>query len=68
MPGAACQATDAVHSQASAEEGRQDPYLAATIEQPHEAQVEDEVATKNGVVDIASIMGAPTVTVVRSTL
>jgi hypothetical protein len=34
------------------------------MEQPEEAQAEDEAATKAGIVDIASILGAPTVTVV----
>jgi hypothetical protein len=38
------------------------------MEQPEEAQAEDEVATEAGIVDIASILGAPTMTVVRSTL
>jgi hypothetical protein len=38
------------------------------MEQPEEAQTENEVATEAGIVDIASILGAPTVTVVRSTL
>jgi hypothetical protein len=38
------------------------------MEQPEEAQEEDEAGREDGIVDIASILGAPTVTVVRSTL
>jgi hypothetical protein len=38
------------------------------MEQPDEAQAEDEATTEAGIVDIASILGAPTVTIVRSTL
>jgi hypothetical protein len=38
------------------------------MEQPEEAQGKDEVAMKAGIVDIASILGAPTMTIVRSTL
>jgi hypothetical protein len=38
------------------------------MEQPEEAQAENEAATKARIVDIASILGAPTVTVVQSTL
>jgi hypothetical protein len=37
-------------------------------EQPEGAQVEDEVTAEAGIVDIASILGAPTVTVIRSSL
>jgi hypothetical protein len=36
-------------------------------EQP-EAQAEDEATAEAGTLDISSILGAPTVTVVRSTL
>jgi hypothetical protein len=38
------------------------------MEQPEEAEAEDEAATEARIVDIVSILGAPTVTVVRSTL
>jgi hypothetical protein len=38
------------------------------LEQPEEAEAEDEATAKAGIVDIASILGAPTVIVVRSTL
>jgi hypothetical protein len=38
------------------------------LEQPEEAQAEDEATAEAGIVDIGSILGAPTVTIVRSTL
>jgi hypothetical protein len=53
---------------ASAEERRPDPSPATRVEQPEEAQVEDEATADAGIVDIASILGAPTVTVVRSNM
>jgi hypothetical protein len=68
VPESAQQGTGVVNLQTSAEEGRQDPSPTATMEKPEEAQTENEVATEAGIVDIASILGAPTVTVVRSTL
>jgi hypothetical protein len=37
-------------------------------EQPEEAQDEDEATAEAGTLDISSILGAPIVTVVRSTL
>jgi hypothetical protein len=68
MPYSAQQGTDADNSQASAGEGRQNPSPAAVMEQPKEAQTENEAAAEAGIVDIDSILGAPTMTVVRSTL
>jgi predicted secreted protein len=46
------------------------PELSATTgaEEPVAAQVEEEAPAEAGLVDIASILGAPTVTVVRSRL
>jgi hypothetical protein len=38
------------------------------MEQSEEAQAIDEAALEAGIVDIASLLGAPTVTVVQSTL
>jgi hypothetical protein len=55
-------------SQASAEERRPDPSPTTRAEQPEGAQVEDEATAEAGIVDIASILGAPTVIVVRSSL
>jgi hypothetical protein len=62
------QATGADNSQASAKERRPDPSSATGAKQPEEGQAEDEATAKAGIVDIASILGAPTVTIVRSTL
>jgi hypothetical protein len=52
----------------SAEERRPNPSPTMVLEQPEEAQAEDEVTTEDGIVDITSILGAPTVIVVWSTL
>jgi hypothetical protein len=68
VPGSTQQGSGADNSEASAGEGRQNPSPAAVMEQPEEAQAEDEAAMKAGTVDIASILGAPIVIVVRSTL
>jgi hypothetical protein len=68
VPESAQQGTGADNSQASAREGRHNPSPTALMEQPEEAQAEDAVTTEAGIVDIASILGAPAVTVVRSTL
>jgi hypothetical protein len=67
VPGAACQETSAVNSLASAEEAR-DPPLATMVEQPEGISAEVEAISKTGTVDIASILGAPTVILVWSTL
>jgi hypothetical protein len=42
--------------------------VAATAEEPAAAEAEEEAPAEAGLVDIASILGAPTVTVVRSSL
>jgi hypothetical protein len=68
MPGSAQQGSGADNSQASAGEGWRNPSLIMVMEQPEEAQAENEAATKARIVDIASILGAPTVTIVQSTL
>jgi hypothetical protein len=68
VPGSAQQGSGVDNSQTSTEERRPDPSLATVAEQPEEAQAEDEATTEAGIVDIASILGAPTVTIVRSTL
>jgi hypothetical protein len=65
---AAQQAAGASDSQASAEERRPDPSATAGVEKPERAQVEDEATAEAGIMDIASILGALTVTVVRSSL
>jgi hypothetical protein len=52
----------------SPEERRPNPSPATVVEQPEEAQAEDKAAPEARIVDITSILGAPTVTVVQSTL
>jgi hypothetical protein len=54
--------------QASVAEGRAEPVAAAAAEEPTATEAEEEVPAEAGLVDIASILGAPTVTVVRSSL
>jgi hypothetical protein len=47
---------------------RTEPAATAATEEPAAAQAEEETPAETGLVDIASILGAPTVTVVRSSL
>jgi hypothetical protein len=68
MPESAQQAASADNSQASTEERRPDSFPTTVAEQPEEAQADDEAVTEAGIVDITNILGAPTVTVVRSNL
>jgi hypothetical protein len=68
VSGSAQQGAGADNSQMSAEERRPNPSPTMVLEQPEEAQAEDEVTTEDGIVDITSILGAPTVIVVWSTL
>jgi hypothetical protein len=68
VPEAAQQAAGASDSQASAEARRPDPSPTIGAEQPEGAHVEDEAPAEAGIMDIASILGAPVVTVVRSSL
>jgi hypothetical protein len=68
VPEATQQAAGASDSQASAEERRPDPSPTMRAEQLEGAHIEDEATAEAGIVDIASILGAPTVTVVRSSL
>jgi predicted secreted protein len=60
--------TNVVEPQAPAVESRTEPSTTAGAEEPTVAQAEEEAPTEAGLVDIASILGAPTVTVVRSSL
>jgi hypothetical protein len=60
--------TRVVQPQAPAVERRPEPSATTGVEEPEVAQVEEEVHAEAGLVDIASILGAPTVTVVRSSL
>jgi hypothetical protein len=65
MPGSAQQGTGTDNSQASAEKRRSNPSPVAAMEQSEEAQAIDEATMEARIVDIASLLGAPTVTVVR---
>jgi hypothetical protein len=60
--------TRVVEPQAPAMESRPEPSTTASAEESAMAQAEEEAPTEAGLVDIASILGAPTVTVVRSSL
>jgi hypothetical protein len=60
--------TSVVEPQAPAVESRLELSTTASAEEPAAAQAEEEAPAEAGLVDIASILGAPTVTVVRSSL
>jgi predicted secreted protein len=45
-----------------------EPTVTAAAEEPAATQAEGEAPAEAGLVDIANILGAPTVTVVRSSL
>jgi hypothetical protein len=60
--------TRVVEPQAPAMESRPEPSVTTGVEEPVAAQVDEETPAEAGLVDIASILGAPTVTVVRSNL
>jgi predicted secreted protein len=51
-----------------AEESRPEPSTATGAREPVAAQAEEEAPVEAGLVDIANILGAPTVTVVQSSL
>jgi hypothetical protein len=59
--------TEAV-PQAPVAEDRTEPAAAAAAEERVATEAEEEAPAEAGLVDIASILGAPTVTVVRSSL
>jgi hypothetical protein len=56
-----------VVSQAPVAEGRTEPVVAAA-EEPATTEAEEDALAEAGLVDIASILGAPTATIVRSSL
>jgi hypothetical protein len=62
------QSTTVVEPQAPVVESRTEPATAPVAEEPAATQAEGEAPAEAGLVDIASILGAPTVTVVRSSL
>jgi hypothetical protein len=61
-------ATPEVVPQAPVAEGIAEPVAAAATEEPTTTEAEEEAPAEAGLVDIASILGTPTVTVVRSSL
>jgi hypothetical protein len=67
VPESAQQATSAGEPPASTEERRPEPSVATGAGGPVAAEAEEEVPAEAGLVDIASILDAPTVTV-RSSL
>jgi predicted secreted protein len=62
------QSTTVVEPQALVVESRTEPAATTAAEEPAATQAEEEAPTEAGLVNIANILGAPTVTVVRSSL
>jgi hypothetical protein len=62
------QTTRVVEQQVPAEESRPEPSTTTGAEEPVAAQAVEEAPAEAGLVDIASVLGAPTVTVVLSSL
>jgi hypothetical protein len=62
------QTTRVVEPQELAEESRPEPSATTGAKEPVAAQAEEEAPAEAELVDIASILSAPTVTVVRSSL
>jgi hypothetical protein len=60
--------TRVVEPQAPAVESRPEPSATTGAEEPVAAQIEEEVPAEAELIDIASLLGAPTVTIVRSSL
>jgi predicted secreted protein len=60
--------TTVVELQAPVVESRTKPAATPAAEEPAATQAEEEAPAEAGLVDIASILGAPIVTVVRSSL
>jgi predicted secreted protein len=60
--------TTVVKLQAPVVESRTKPAATPAAEEPAATQAEEEAPAEAGLVDIASILGAPIVTVVRSSL
>jgi hypothetical protein len=58
--------TIVVEPQAPVVESRTEPAVTAAAEEPAAGQAKEEAPAEAGLVDIASILGAPTVTVVQS--
>jgi hypothetical protein len=57
-----------VEPQEPVTESRTEPAAAPAVEEPAATEAEEEAPAEAGLVDITSILGAPTVAVVRSSL
>jgi hypothetical protein len=68
VPESAQQASSAGEPRASTEERRPEPSATTGAVEPVVSHVEEEVPADARLVDIASLFGTPTVTVVRSSL
>jgi hypothetical protein len=68
VPEAARQAAVVDELRAVTKEKRPESSSTIGAVEPKEALVEEEIVAEAGLVDIANILGAPTVTVVRSSL
>jgi predicted secreted protein len=62
------QTTSVAEPQVPAEESRREPSATTGSGEPVAAQAEEEAPAEAGLIDIASILGAVTVTVVRSNM
>jgi hypothetical protein len=62
------QTTSVAEPQVPAEESRPEPSATTRSREPEVAQVEEEVPAEAGLIDIASILCALTITIVRSSL
>jgi hypothetical protein len=60
--------TRVVEPQVPVVESRPEPSATIGTEEPVAAQAEEEAPAEAGLIDIASLLGAPTVTIVRSNL
>jgi predicted secreted protein len=60
--------TRVVEPQVPAVESRPEPKATTQAEEPVVSQAEEEAPAEAGLVDIANILGAPTMIVVRSSL
>jgi predicted secreted protein len=68
VPESAQQVTSTDELPAPTEERRPESSVTTRTVEPVVTTVEEEAPAEDGLVDIASILGAPTVTVVRSNL
>jgi hypothetical protein len=68
VPQMAQQTPGTAEPQASAEESRKKSSASTEAEGPVVAEAEEEAPAEAGLFDIASILGAPTATIVRSSL